>query len=66
MTSIAFLAPFFPYDPALDSAMGHSHLLLGYGFTWGIQLAYLLYIGWKWQAQRRSNPQSRSSPDRSK
>lgn len=55
MTLLALAAPLFPYDPNLDSAMSHHHLLLGYAFTWGIQLVYLAYAGRKWYGQRISD-----------
>jgi hypothetical protein len=64
MMSLAVLAPLFPYDPRLDSVMGHQHLLLGYAFTWGIQLAYVLYVAMKWRATRRAaalKPESEQS-----
>ncbi len=33
----------FPYDPAVDSALDHRHLVASYCVTWIIQFGYFLY-----------------------
>ncbi len=43
-------ASLFPWDRVNESALGHHHLIAAYCFTWGLQLAYLGYIGLKWRA----------------
>ncbi|WP_263353944.1 hypothetical protein [Acidicapsa acidisoli] len=37
----------FPFDPAIDSQMGHRHLIMIYCAVWGTQLAYVGYIAYK-------------------
>jgi hypothetical protein len=44
------LASLFPWDRENESVLGHHHLITAYCFAWGIQLAYLAYIGLKWRA----------------
>jgi hypothetical protein len=34
--------------------MFHRHLVVAYAVTWGIQLSYLAYAGWKWVVARRA------------
>jgi len=60
MTSIlaTILAPFFPWDRANESALGHHHLIAAYCFAWGLQLAYLAYVGLKWRALAKSSRQT--------
>jgi hypothetical protein len=36
------------------NAMFHRHLVAAYAVTWGIQLSYLAYAGWKWITSRRA------------
>jgi len=55
------LADLFPWDRQNESVLGHHHLIAAYCFAWGIQLAYLAYLGLKWRALVRverqpSNP----------
>jgi hypothetical protein len=38
----------FPYDPKIDSVMGHQHLIITYSLVWSVQLCYLLYVLRKW------------------
>jgi hypothetical protein len=38
----------FPYDPKIDSLMGHQHLIMAYCLVWSVQLCYLLYVLRKW------------------
>ena len=52
--SIPGVALIFPYDPKIDSMMGHHHLIAAYALTWLVHLSYLLYVGGKWKAARRS------------
>ena len=51
------LAPLFPWDRPSESALGHHHLIAAYCFTWGLQLAYLGYIGLKWLAVSKAERQ---------
>lgn len=44
------LGPLFPWARPDESALGHHHLIAAYCFTWGLQLAYLGYVGLKWRA----------------
>jgi hypothetical protein len=51
MNPLLIAAPLFPWDRAAqESALGHHHLIAAYCFAWGLQLAYLAYIGLKWRA----------------
>jgi hypothetical protein len=54
LTPIAALASVFPYDPNIDSALAHRHLLIAYSLVWFVQLCYLLYVGKKWFSARAS------------
>jgi hypothetical protein len=51
---IAALASVFPYDPNIDSALAHRHLVIAYSLVWFVQLCYLLYVGKKWFSARAS------------
>lgn len=53
-------APLFPWDRANESSLGHHHLIAAYCFTWGVQLAYLGYVGWKWRALAKASHQPSS------
>jgi hypothetical protein len=44
---LLFIASLFPYDPAIDSPMGHRHLVMIYCFVLGGHLAYVAYIAYK-------------------
>lgn len=54
MPHIAVLASIFPYDPNIDSALAHRHLVIAYSLVWFVQLGYLLYVGKKWFSARAS------------
>ena len=54
MTHIALLASLFPYDPNIDSALAHRHLVIAYSLVWIVQSGYLLYVGKKWFSARSS------------
>jgi hypothetical protein len=44
---------FFPFDPAIDSPMGHRHLILVYCLIWAAHVGYLVYVIRKWIAVRK-------------
>jgi hypothetical protein len=44
MHLLVLFASLFPFDPAVDSAMAHRHLIAGYCITWAVHLAYLSYL----------------------
>lgn len=44
----------FPYDPKIDSALAHSHLVLAYCVVWGVHLGYLGYIALKRRAASKT------------
>jgi len=44
---------FFPYDPAIDSPLGHRHLILVYCLIWLVHAAYAAYVVRKWMTVRR-------------
>ncbi len=48
------LASIFPFDPNIDSALAHRHLVMAYFLVWFVQLGYLLYVGKKWFSARAS------------
>ncbi len=61
MASLLFiLAPLFPWDQANESVLGHHHLIAAYCFAWGVQLAYLGYVGLKWRALAKADRQHSS------
>ena len=39
----------FPYDPAIDTPMGHRNLILIYLIVWGVQTGYAVYALAKWR-----------------
>ncbi len=47
-TYSALAAAIFPYDPKIDSLLGHRHLVMAYALTWLVQLCYLFYVARKW------------------
>ena len=51
--SLLTLTSLFPWERQNESELGHRHLILAYCFTWGIQLAYLAYVGLKWRGLRK-------------
>lgn len=57
MPHISSFASVFPYDPKLDSAMAHEHLVIAYSLTWFVHLCYLFYVGRKWRSTRRQKLQ---------
>jgi hypothetical protein len=50
---LAFMPHIFPYDPAIDTPLGHRNLILIYCVTWGLQLAYAAYALNKWRIARK-------------
>jgi len=61
MTNVLLiLAPLFPWDRENESVLGHHHLIAAYCFAWGIQLAYLVYIGLKWRSLGKASRQPMS------
>jgi hypothetical protein len=58
MYSILVMLPnIFPYDPKIDTPLGHRNLVLIYSLTWGLQLGYAAFAVYTW---RVANRQSRS------
>ncbi|AXC14126.1 hypothetical protein ACPOL_4864 [Acidisarcina polymorpha] len=53
-------ASLFPWDHHNESALGHHHLIAAYCFAWGLQLAYLGYVGLKWRALIKAERQTPS------
>ena len=33
--------------------LDHQFVMAAYAVTWTIQLAYVAWLGWKWQAQKK-------------
>jgi hypothetical protein len=56
MTLISAPASIFPYDPKIDSVMGHQHLVIAYCLTWFVHLCYLGYVSRKWYAAKNQKP----------
>ena len=42
-----------PYDPAIDTPLGHRNLVLIYVLVWGVQLAYGIFVALSWRASGR-------------
>jgi hypothetical protein len=53
LTHLAIATSFFPYDPAIDSVMGHRHLIMAYCLVWSVQLCYLLFVLRKWYSANK-------------
>ena len=53
--SLLLLGDIFPWDRQNESALGHHHLIAAYCFAWGIQLAYLTYVGLKWRSLKKAD-----------
>jgi hypothetical protein len=47
----AFVLPpkFFPYDPKIDTPLGHRNLVLIYVLVWGFQFGYAAYAVYTWR-----------------
>ncbi len=58
MKPLLMLAPLFPWDRQNESVLGHHHLIAAYCFAWGLQLAYLAYVGLKWRSLNKSDRHS--------
>jgi hypothetical protein len=59
---LAFLPNIFPYDPAIDTPLGHRNLVLIYVLTWVLQFGYAFYAFRTWRA---ANKQKRKKNDES-
>jgi hypothetical protein len=59
MKLLLSLASLFPWDRENESVLGHHHLIAAYCFAWGLQSAYLAYIGLKWRSLAKSSRQTR-------
>jgi recombinational DNA repair protein RecT len=55
VTAFATVMGLFPYDPKIDSALGHSHLILAYCVVWAVQLGYLGYVAIKRRAASKTD-----------
>jgi hypothetical protein len=58
MKPLITLASLFPWDRQNESLLGHHHLIAAYCFTWGLQLAYLAYVGLKWRSLAKADRHS--------
>jgi hypothetical protein len=58
MNPLLTLASLFPWDRQNESALGHHHLIAAYCFAWGVQLAYLAYVGLKWRSLAKADRNS--------
>lgn len=56
----AFAVRFFPYDPAIDSKLGHRHLILVYCLIWLAHAIYAAYVLGKWISVRREETRGAS------
>lgn len=61
---VALVASIFPYNPAIDSPLGHRNLILIYLFVWGGQFAYGAYVVYKWRKISRGGISGKNSQDR--
>jgi hypothetical protein len=55
LSVVASIAQVFPYDPAIDTPLGHRNLILIYGIVWIGQISYAAYALYKWRAARRNS-----------
>jgi hypothetical protein len=58
MKPLLMLASLFPWDRQNESVLGHHHLIAAYCFAWGLQLAYLAYVGLKWRSLAKAGRES--------
>ncbi len=56
------LNPLFPFDPTIDSGLGHRHLILAYCVVWAVQLGYICYLFRQWKSVSRSDSGSSDHP----
>jgi hypothetical protein len=56
------LDPLFPFDPTIDSGLGHRHLILAYSVVWAVQLGYICYLFRQWKSASRSDSGSSDHP----
>lgn len=54
------LVGFFPYDSAVDTALGHRNLILVYDAVWGLHLAYVVYAISQWRMLSRNEKRPES------
>ncbi len=50
---LVFLPKIFPYDPTIDTPLGHRNLVLIYILTWGLQFGYAAYTLYTWRIANR-------------
>ena len=50
---LAFLPKIFPYDPTIDTPLGHRNLILIYALTWCLQFSYAGYTVYTWRKASR-------------
>jgi hypothetical protein len=43
-----------PHKAAIVAHLDHLFRMAAYAITWAIQLGYLVWLGFKWQAQKQS------------
>ena len=58
--SALVLMRFFPFDPSIDTLIGHRNLVLVYLVVWALHLAYAVYAVRQWTATTR---QDAGTPD---
>jgi hypothetical protein len=44
------LSSLFPFDPTIDTSLGHRHLILAYCVVGAVQLSYLCYLLRQWKS----------------
>jgi len=55
LSALGLLAGIFPYDPAIDTPLGHRNLILIYASVWIGQIGYAVYAGYKWAKAKRNS-----------
>ena len=50
VTEALMLIRLFPFDPSIDTSLGHRNLVLVYVVVWCLHLAYLCYAVLQWKA----------------
>jgi hypothetical protein len=50
---LVMLPNVFPYDPKIDTPLGHRNLVLIYCLTWGLQLGYAAFAVYSWRMASR-------------
>jgi hypothetical protein len=61
------LSSLFPFDPSIDTSLGHRHLILAYCVVGAVQVSYFCYLLRQWKSADANDsvmPESSQRPSR--